>query len=72
MQEFLCTLTATHDGSRVFGEVNALQVCLTPDGKSLVFTATGPQTARDLWVLRLDLSDPDHPKAGKPEPALTR
>jgi len=30
----------------------------------------GPETRQDLWTLPLDLTDPDHPKPGKPEPFL--
>jgi eukaryotic-like serine/threonine-protein kinase len=44
--------------------------CFTPDGKRLLFTATGPQSGRDIWMLPLDWTDPDHPIAGKPEPLL--
>ena len=43
----------------------------TPDGRRLAFddnvtTGTGVET----WTLPLDLSDPEHPKPGKPEPFL--
>jgi serine/threonine-protein kinase len=43
----------------------------TPDGRRLAFddnvtTDTGVET----WTLPLDLSDPEHPKPGKPEPFL--
>jgi serine/threonine-protein kinase len=34
----------------------------SPDGKRLAFTESG-----QIWTLPLDLSDPDHPHAGKPE-----
>jgi hypothetical protein len=30
-----------------------------------------PDTGFDLWTLPLDLTDPDHPKPGKPEPFLS-
>ena len=29
-----------------------------------------PDSGYDLWTLALDVSDPDHPKPGKPEPFL--
>jgi Tol biopolymer transport system component len=39
----------------------------SPDGKRLAFAEGSLETGLDLWMLPLDLSDPDHPKAGKPE-----
>jgi serine/threonine-protein kinase len=33
----------------------------------LAYTDTNPDSAQDLWTLPLDTSDPEHPKAGKPE-----
>ena len=39
----------------------------SPDGKRLAFAQSSPETGFDLWTLPLDLSDPEHPKAGKPE-----
>jgi Tol biopolymer transport system component/predicted Ser/Thr protein kinase len=41
-----------------------------PDGRRLAFHELDPNTGYDLWTLSLDLNDPDHPKAGKPEPFL--
>jgi Tol biopolymer transport system component len=38
----------------------------SPDGKYLAYH-TGTQTNSDIYFLPLDLSDPDHPKPGKPE-----
>jgi Tol biopolymer transport system component len=37
-----------------------------PDGR-LAYFERGPDTGNDLWTLPLDLSDPEHPKPGKPE-----
>ena len=37
-----------------------------PDGR-LAYYTTSPGSGNDIWTLRLDLSDPDHPKPGKPE-----
>jgi Tol biopolymer transport system component len=39
----------------------------SPDGKRLAFADSSSETGFDLWTLPLDLSDPEHPKAGKPE-----
>ncbi len=39
----------------------------SPDGRHLAFHQAGAGTVRDLWTLPLDISDPDHPKAGPPE-----
>jgi serine/threonine-protein kinase len=38
----------------------------SPDGKRLAFSQVA-QFGLDLWTTTLDLTDPDHPKAGKPE-----
>ncbi len=39
----------------------------SPDGQRLAFAELGVDTAFDLWTLPLDVSDPEHPKPGKPE-----
>src|SRR5262249_994176 len=38
----------------------------SPDGKRLAFAELA-DTGFDLWTLPLDVSDPEHPKPGKPE-----
>jgi len=43
---------------------------LSPDGRRLAYSELNPKTGADLWTIPLDLSDPDHPKPGKPEPFL--
>jgi Tol biopolymer transport system component/DNA-binding winged helix-turn-helix (wHTH) protein len=40
---------------------------LSPDGKRLAFEERRPETGLDIWTLPLDLNDPEHPLAGKPE-----
>ena len=40
----------------------------SPDGTRLAFMQQSNSTAWDLWILPLDMSDPEHPKAGRPEP----
>src|SRR6266851_3778819 len=42
----------------------------SPDGKRLAFAESRAETGYDLWTLPLDLSDPEHPKAGEPEAFL--
>jgi serine/threonine-protein kinase len=39
----------------------------SPDGQRLAFAESGMDTGFDLWTLPLDVSDPEHPKPGKPE-----
>jgi serine/threonine-protein kinase len=39
---------------------------LSRDGR-LAYFERNPDTGIDLWTLPIDLTDPDHPKAGKPE-----
>jgi serine/threonine-protein kinase len=38
-----------------------------PDGQRLAFAEQAVDTSFDLWTLPLDVSDPEHPKPGKPE-----
>ena len=52
------------------GTDNPVPWSFSPDGRRLAYFETGPGTGFDLWTLPLDLIDPDHPKAGKPEPFL--
>lgn len=42
----------------------------SPDGRRLAYFAVDSETGNDLWILPLDLSDPERPKPGKPEPIL--
>jgi len=49
---------------------NVLPHSFFPDGRRLVYTDFDPDSGSDLWTLALDVSDPDHPKPGKPEPFL--
>src|SRR5262249_47859536 len=42
----------------------------SPDGRRLAYYESSPETTTDIWTLPLDLSDPEHPKPGKPEPFL--
>jgi serine/threonine-protein kinase len=39
----------------------------SPDGKRLAYTHQGVDMQAELWTLPLDVSDPEHPKPGKPE-----
>jgi serine/threonine-protein kinase len=43
---------------------------VAPDGRRIAFAREDRVTGMDLWTLPLDLSDPDHPKAGQPQPFL--
>jgi Tol biopolymer transport system component/DNA-binding winged helix-turn-helix (wHTH) protein len=61
------------DGSsqpeKLFGERTPLQVSsISPDGRRVAFVRTGRDRQFEIWTLPLDWNDPDHPKAGKPEP----
>ena len=40
---------------------------LSPDGRRLAYYDNNPDTKTDSWMLPLDLTDPEHPKPGKPE-----
>jgi serine/threonine-protein kinase len=39
----------------------------SPDGKRLAYAENAPDTGFDIYTLPLDVSDPEHPKPGKPE-----
>ena len=41
---------------------------LSPDGRRLAYFDQNSESQFDTWTLPLDLTDPDHPKPGKPEP----
>jgi len=43
----------------------------SPDGQRLAFVQRTLETGFDIWTLPLNLSDPDHPNPGQPEPFLT-
>lgn len=40
----------------------------SPDGKRLSFEERNAQTGLDIFTLPLELSEPEHPKPGQPEP----
>lgn len=42
----------------------------SPGDQRLAFTEATASAGTDIWTLPLDLKDPDHPKAGTPEPFL--
>ncbi len=42
----------------------------SPDGQHLAYREFHSETGTDIWTLPLDTSDPEHPKAGKPEAFL--
>jgi Tol biopolymer transport system component/predicted Ser/Thr protein kinase len=42
----------------------------SPDGHWLAYFETLPETGSDIWVLPLDTTDPDHPRAGTPQSYL--
>ena len=50
------------------GEVGDLSAnAMSPDNRRLIYSRTDPVTAGDLWIMPVDPSDPDRPKAGQPE-----
>jgi Tol biopolymer transport system component len=48
-------------------QYNVVPWSLSPDGRHLAYFDTVPETGNHIWTVSLDTSDPDHPKAGKPE-----
>jgi Tol biopolymer transport system component len=51
-------------------ENNLVPYSFFPDGRRLAYSEYDPDTGWDLWTLALDVTDPDHPKPGMPEPFL--
>ena len=49
---------------------NIASYSFTPDGKTLIITELPVETGTDIYALPLDLSDPEHPKAGQPVPLV--
>jgi Tol biopolymer transport system component/predicted Ser/Thr protein kinase len=41
-----------------------------PDGRRLAYQELDPTGGFDIWTMALDVSDPDRPKSGNPEPFL--
>jgi serine/threonine-protein kinase len=52
------------------GQNNLIPWSFSPDSRFLAYYEFNTETSADIWVLPLETSDPDHPKAGKPEPFL--
>ena len=42
----------------------------SPDGRQLAFDTGGAETKKDIWILPIDLADPERPKPGKAAPFL--
>ena len=40
---------------------------LSPDGRTLIYSAPREDGNEDMWTMALDLADVDHPKAGMPQ-----
>jgi Tol biopolymer transport system component len=55
-------------GQRLFeSKLQVLPYSFSPDGRLLAYFELTSETGSDVWTRQLDLSDPDHPKAGKPK-----
>ena len=57
------------EAQRLFGgKTLVIPYSFSPDGRRLAYTEIEPAgNSFDIWTLPLDWSDPEHPKAGKPE-----
>jgi len=49
------------------GKTLIIPTSFSRDGRRLAYYGASPETGTDIWTLPLDLSDPEHPKPGKPE-----
>jgi len=45
-------------------------ICFSPDGSRITIHQRSTETRYDIWILPLDMSNPERPRAGKPEPFL--
>ena len=52
------------------GDYTVAGSSFSPGGHSLALFETTPETGFDISVLPLDITDPDHPNAGTPQPFL--
>ena len=53
------------------GEIEDLSAnALSPKGDRLIYGASDRATDSDIWVIPIEASDPDHPKAGPSKPFL--
>ncbi len=50
--------------------VAVIPTSVSPDGRRLAYVMAAVDTGYDIWTVPFDTSDPEHPKAGKPEPFL--
>jgi Tol biopolymer transport system component len=56
---------------KLFSAPDAVRAqALSPDGRRLAFSRQNAVTGWDIWMLPLDLADPDRPKVGEPEAFL--
>jgi Tol biopolymer transport system component len=51
-------------------QTNLAPWSFSPDGRWLAYFGNKPETGSDIWMLPLDITDPDHPKTGTPQPFL--
>jgi len=47
--------------------VLVLPTSVSPDGTRIVYARQDPVSSADIWILPLDTTEPEHPKAAKPE-----
>lgn len=53
---------------KLFAEKTPLQPwSISPDGRRLGLIRTASDRNFEIWMLALDLADPDHPKPGEPQ-----
>ncbi len=49
---------------------NIVPDSFAPDGRRLAYQEINPATGADIWTLPVDITEPDDPKPGAPEPFL--
>jgi serine/threonine-protein kinase len=54
--------------SKLFASTDGLRVrSISPDSRRIAFARQNARTGWDIWMLPLDVTDPDRPRAGQPE-----
>jgi serine/threonine-protein kinase len=64
-------IDGTKQPARLFTSKNSLrQIAISADGRHVGYTEQDPEAGTDLWILPLDLTDPDSPRPQTPRAVL--
>jgi serine/threonine-protein kinase len=64
-------IDGTSQPARLFTSKNSIrQIAISADGRYVGYTEQDPEAGTDLWILSLDLTDPDSPRPQTPRAVL--